>query len=282
MRLLLVTLVLALNLASSALAGQRLIRACDNNEDYPPFRWREKAADGRVQIKGLGHSVLRQILAKHGWRLEIELLPLRRCLQEVASGERYQIVISSSQSVERERLYLLSAPYDYVHFHSIYLERRFPSGSPVKTKKDLRRHRICTLAGHNFSMFELAPEQISAEVESFAAAFAMLRHERCDVLPYNIETIKGFRLIGEDFLGSGEFGHALIQDMAPAPILMLIAKPYRYSTALQNLINSELAAMKASGELQKLKSVIQSGGTVNPVLGSPVLGPPSPASKPRQ
>ena len=240
-------------------AEPRLVRACDNDQDYPPFRWRGTDADGRHEIKGFGQALLRQILTKHGWRLEIDLLPLRRCLQEVAHGRRYQLVINSSHNAERARTYLMTEPFEYVHFHSFYLQRRFPERSPVQSKQDLQNLRVCGLAGHNFSMFGLSAEQLHTEAESFPAVFQLLRNERCDVLPYNVETIRGFRLLGQDFLATGEFAHSLIPDVPPSPLLMLIAKPYRYGHALREIINTELAAMRASGELEQLRQQYQIG-----------------------
>ena len=257
--LLLSLLLVALQLLTvgAVSAEPRLVRACDNDQDYPPFRWRETGADGQLEIKGLGQALLRHILTKHGWRLEIDLLPLRRCLQEVAQGRHYQLLINSSPNPERVRTYLLTEPFAYVHFHSFYLQRRFPERSPVQSKQDLQQLRVCGLAGHNFSMFGLSAEQLHTEAESFPAVFQLLRNERCDVLPYNVETIKGFRLLGQDLLANGEFAHSPIPDVPRSPLLMLIAKPYRYGDALREMINTELAAMRASGELEQFQQQYQ-------------------------
>jgi polar amino acid transport system substrate-binding protein len=266
--------VALLGYLGAARAEPPTVRACDNDQDYPPFRWSQQMADGRTEVRGLGFTLLRQILAKHGWRLELELLPLRRCLQEVATGKRFQIIISSSPNPERLKTYRVTDPFDEVHFHSFYLQSRFPDRAPVHNKSDLLNHRVCGIAGHNFAMFGLPPERIDTGAENFSAVFQMLRSGRCEVLPYNLEAIAGLRLIGLDVLGSGEFGHEAIADVEPMPLVMLIAKPYRYGQSLQQLINRELAMMRASGELQQLQQAFRTDG--NAAALAPQLPPPTP------
>lgn len=256
-------LIALLGYAGSAWAEPPLVRACDNDQDYPPFRWQQQGADGRTEIKGLGLTLLRQILATHNWRLELDLLPLRRCLQEVATGQRYQLIISSSANPERLKTYRATEPFDYVHFHAFYLRSRFPEAPPVQQKSDLLKYKICGLAGHNFAMFDIPAERIDTGAENFAAVFQMLRSGRCEVLPYNLEAIQGLRLIGQDVLGSGEFGHQLISDVPPAPLVMLVTRSHRQSLSLLKMINRGLAAMTVSGELQQLQLAFRANGNAD-------------------
>lgn len=268
-RTLLLNLIGALFIAALAIpasAEPPLVRACDNDQDYPPFRWRETAADGRMEVRGLGYTLIRDILARNGWRLELELLPLKRCLQEVAGGERYQLLINSSPNPERIKTYLLTEPFDQVHFHGFYLQSRYPDFTPVLNKRDLRSLRVCGIAGHNFAMFDLPPDRIDMGPENFAAVFQMLRNGRCDVLPYNLETIEGLRIIGQDVLATGEFAHHVIGDMPPSPLVMAISRNYRYGQSLKNLIDRELAAMRASGQLEKLQQEFRNSSTSNKVI----------------
>ncbi|MFZ5844683.1 MAG: substrate-binding periplasmic protein [Pseudomonadota bacterium] len=239
--------------ASAVWAEPRLVRACDNDQDYPPFRWQRPNADGQLEVHGLGYNLLRHIFAKHGWRLELELLPIKRCLREVEHGQRFQLLVSGSYNAERAKRYRLTEPYDYVSFHAFYVRQRFPDAAPVSQKADLAKWRVCGIAGHNFAMFDLKPEQIDTGPENFAAAFQLLRAGRCDVFPYNFQTIEALSLIGQDVLGSGEFASAEITDVPHGQILMLISRNHRDSLALKNLIDSELKAMAASGELALLR-----------------------------
>jgi len=239
--------------ASAALAEPRLVRACDNDQDYPPFRWQRPNANGQLEVHGLGYSLLRHILAKHGWRLELELLPIKRCLREVEHGQRFQLLVSSSYNADRAKRYRLTEPYDYVSFHAFYLRQRFPDTAPVSKKADLAKWRVCGIAGHNFAMFDLKPEQIDTGPENFAAAFQLLRAGRCDVFPYNFQSIEALSLIGQDVLGTGEFSSAEIEDVPHGQILMLISRNHRNSIALKKIIDSELNAMAASGELARFR-----------------------------
>ncbi|NQD37596.1 transporter substrate-binding domain-containing protein [Permianibacter sp. IMCC34836] len=265
-RILLLTLAFSslVGLSAPAQAEPPLVRACDNDQDYPPFRWRETGADGQLMVRGLGYTLIRDILARNGWRLELDLLPLKRCQQEVANGERYQLLINSSPNPERIATYLLTEPFAQVHFHSFYLQSRYPDFTPVLNKRDLRSLRVCGIAGHNFAMFDLPSDRIDMGPENFAAAFRMLRNGRCDVLPYNLETIEGLRIVGQDVLASGEIAHHAIGDMQPSPLVMAISRNYRYGPSLKRLIDRELATMRASGQLERLQQEFRHAAAKNP------------------
>ena len=255
-------------LAGNDVAGaeQPLVRACDNDHDHPPFRWRQQNADGQMEIHGLGYTLLRQILAKNGWHLELELLPLRRCQQEVAIGKNFQLIITSSPNPERLQRYRVTDAYDETHSHAFYLRSRFPDAAPVREKRDLRKFKVCGIAGHNFAMLDLPAGHIDMGAENYPAVFQMLRSGRCDVVPYSLESIAGLRLVGMDVLGSGDIAYSPIADVEPTPLVMMVAKSYRHGDALVTLINQELAALRQSGELQRLQEAFHRDGNAGEVV----------------
>lgn len=233
-------------------AAEHLVRVCDSDLDYPPFGWIGSSAQGKPEPKGFTRQLLQIILDKHDWRYELILSPIARCLRDVKEGSHVQLILNASSNAERERQFWISDPFWYAHFHAFYSRQQFPSGLPVKTKKDLQQFKVCGISGQNFSMFEVPAEKMDMGANTYAAAFQKLKLGRCDVFPYNIEVISGYKVLGQDFLADPDINHVLIEDIQPWAFRMLISRQYSEGPELLNIINSELASMRNNGELQKL------------------------------
>lgn len=240
-------LILMLGLpAGRARAGT--LGVCIADTDYPPFRYSRPDAEGRPYTEGFHPALLDRLLAGGGWTYRVVQLPARRCLQELERGERVQIFIGG-YSDRRARDFLLSAPLDRIHFHYFYSRSRFPDGLDLPGRRALAGYRLCGIKGHNFEMFGLHPSELPTELaDSFAGAFNMLRLQRCDLLPYNIEVIRGYRLVGEDFLADPDIRHQSLPDQPAGHHAVMISRRYPQAAALRAHIDANLAALQASGE----------------------------------
>ncbi|QGX40867.1 substrate-binding periplasmic protein [Permianibacter aggregans] len=243
-------LLLCFGWACPTLANQ--VSVCENNEQYPPFRWYSQTTSGEQTVQGIGLAVLQHILDKHQWRYQIEFMPIRRCLREVASGQQFQLMISSSRSAEREQQYLFSDPYFYVHFSAYYLESRFPNGIQFTDNLQLRAFRICGINGHNFSMFDLKPENLDMGAETITGAFDKLRRGRCDVFAYNSDVVNGLKYVGWRLSDFPEIRATELSYLPKWPLVMLISPNMPDAHRLQQTINQELAAMKQDGRLMQI------------------------------
>lgn len=228
------------------------VSICENNEQYPPFRWYNLSANGEQSAQGIGIAVLQHILDKHQWRYHIEFMPIRRCLREVAVGQQFQLMISSSRSAEREAQFLFSDPYFYVHFSAYFMHQRFPNGLQINNNLQLRAFRLCGVSGHNFSMFDLKPEQLDMGADTIVGAFDKLRRGRCDVFAYNSDVINGLKYTGWQLSDYPEIGAAELSYLDPWPIVMVISRKMPDAVRLQQLINQELTAMKKDGRLMHI------------------------------
>lgn len=245
-------LLFMLLLIATAQAKERTVKVCDSDLDYPPFSWTEKNALGKPELRGFSVELLKRILYRHGWRFELDWLPFNRCLRAVREGQSHQLVLTASSNAERERQYFVSDPFWQAHFHAFYSRNRFPDAAPVKTKVELRQFKICGMAGQNFSMFEVPAAQLDMGADNYPSVFQKLKLGRCDIFPYNIEVIEGYRVLGQDYLADPDLAHVLLDDVPAWPFRMLISRNWSQGLDLTNLINAELARMWKSGELEKL------------------------------
>lgn len=81
-----------------AWAQTRTLRVCVNETPHPP--WREHDANGRAQRKGLDFLFLDLLEKRSGLKLELALLPWKRCLSDLKSGEQ-DLVFGMSFLTER-------------------------------------------------------------------------------------------------------------------------------------------------------------------------------------
>lgn len=87
---------------ASAQAPRRL-RLC--TAAFPPFRIVQ--ADGRVV--GSDADIVRSVLERLGWQVEIEALPLRRALLDAAQGQACAGFLTFTRNPERETQFVFSA-----------------------------------------------------------------------------------------------------------------------------------------------------------------------------
>ncbi len=239
--------ILMVLLGSGGLRAEAL-GVCIADTEYPPFRYSRVDAEGRPYTDGFHPALLDRLLAGGSWTYQVLQMPARRCLQELLRGDRVQLFIGG-YSDSRARDFLLSAPLDRIHFHYFYSRSRFPDGLELPGRAALAGYRLCGIKGHNFEMFGLHASELPTDLaDSFAGAFNMLRLQRCDLLPYNIEVIRGYRLVGEDFLADPDIRHQPLADQPAGHHAVMISRRYPQAAALRAHIDASLAALRASGD----------------------------------
>ena len=234
-----------------------IVRICENDDSYPPFRWRTIDQDGVKRSHGFGIQLISDILYRHNWRFSIDFLPIKRCLREVQTGENYHLILSSSANPERQANYRLSHPYYHVKFHAFYLKKRFPDGLKITNAEALKKYRLCGVSGHNFSMFDIPVEHFDMGAANIPSAIEKLKKGRCDIFPYNIEVVRGYKFIGWDLGQELEIQHTPLTYIQPWPVVMLISPNVPFAAELQQVINEELQQMEKSGELaQRMEKLL--------------------------
>lgn len=251
LRLLLLGLLLACG--SAAAKVPRQIDVCDIGSEWPPYTYRERQ-DGQPTGRVVGQSVslLRQILSRKNIEFQIELIPWRRCLAEVASG-KYAMLVNASTNAERSATYLVTTPY--YHLTGVYLYARERPPPPIRQPEDLRALRVCGQSGYNYVNFGLSSDQVLTGTPDFDRVILKLKAGRCDVVLTRLEIVAGQKYIdGKDYLADPALTYGTPTYMAPEPFHMMVSRQLAYSAELLEILNEGIQ------ELGRPRSKIVPGG----------------------
>jgi len=230
------------------------VHICDDDAEWPPYLYYQRQ-DGRkgAPVRGYSADVVAAIFARHGTAYSIELLPWKRCLQELRVGTRYQMLLSASSNPEREAEFLLSRPYYTTHDHYFYSRRAHPHGLALRRPADLNRYALGGISGYANSQLEGVDKTAMIRTGNYVALVNMLRLGRGEVFAEDIEVIDGMSRLGiRDFADTADLAHAPLPETAPNTFHMMFSKSAPLGSALKDLIDGELAAMEKSGELRRL------------------------------
>ena len=231
-----------------------VVRACDDANEWPPYTQRDAGSPSGVG--GYSVDVLRKILARQGLNLEIELLPWRRCLDEVRHGRRFVMLLNAARTAQREHDYWLSEPYYETRTHYLWSLRTRPKGLDLRSAEDLRLLRMGAVAGYESLNLERFGMAVHSRAPSFASLIQMLHRDRIDSVLVAEEM---FRVDARGRLqppwSDPELGHAPLPGAITTPFHMLFSRQHPQGEALRALVDQELAAMRRSGELQRMLRV---------------------------
>jgi polar amino acid transport system substrate-binding protein len=227
------------------------IKACDDGDEWPPFTYfaRDGAVKGQ-QVVGYSVDYLREILEKRGIKLSVALMPWKRCQTEVERG-RYVLALNAASSAERDKAYLMSLPYYTLTGVYFYATQR--PAPKVNGPDDLRKLKVCGMAGYNYAPFGIPVNEIDTRAVNFPAAVGRLKAGRCDVLLVQQEIVLGQRLSsGFNIAAFPEFAMAPIPNLEPAPYHMMLSRKLPYANELLTLINQGIQDMTASRRGEQL------------------------------
>lgn len=237
--------------AEPASGALRVIKACDDGAEWPPYTYFQRDADGKAgrQVVGYSVEVLQRILAPLGYTAEIDLLPWARCQREVERGETYVLALNASPSPEREQRFLLSRAYYQTTHAYFYSRRRHPQGLDIQHLGDLARYRVCGLRGYNYSAYGLQGEQLDVGANEPQQVVGKLRAGRCDLWLEKYEIVAGTRVVGTDLLANADLAWARVPDLPPGDFHMIVSRQH---PQWLKAINDGLARLQASKELELL------------------------------
>ncbi|MCU7374644.1 transporter substrate-binding domain-containing protein [Paucibacter sp. O1-1] len=240
-------------LADTKLRGTT-VRICDDAAEWPPYSYyRREAGRKTAQLEGYSVDVITTIFAKHGIAFSIELLPWKRCLSELAAGQRYQMLLSASANPERRAGYLLSQPYYRTRYHYFYSRLRHPEGLRIEAPGDLNRYALGGINGYAYSRLEGVDLTRMQRTINYPSLIRMLQLGRIDVFAEDIEVIQGLSKLGADPLaGDPALGHAPLPGVGDNLFHMMFSKNHPLGARLKALVDRELALMESSGQLQRL------------------------------
>ena len=174
--------VLAVLATTTCAAWGEPLRACASDLDFPPFVLTSSSgfASGN-QNTGLAVNVLQRALRRSGREpAVIERLPWRRCRESVANGQIQIAMAVPTQDLDAKRLVATDA-FAEVHHVYFYSPKEFPSAPPLRSLADLRRYRVCALAGSRLDAFGIERDHQDTGAMNERSAVIKVATGRCDI-----------------------------------------------------------------------------------------------------
>lgn len=229
------------------------IKIVGDKNEWPPFIYYERH-DGKKTNKLTGYSVdvIREIFTKHGINFSIDLISWNRALHEIKRGTKYHMTLDAYFTEERNREFYFSVPHHNSLPYYFYSRKNHPKGLKISKTSDFERYRICGILGYDYKNYHIKEDTpIYRAGFDYPSLVQFLHLGRCDVFFNNFETIAGFSNIGQHFLKDPDLGYAPMPEHNVIPVHMIFSKT-PLGKDLQNLIDTELTAMKSTGRLQEI------------------------------
>lgn len=229
---------------AAPLSPQQTIRVCATTAEWPPYMYYQRSQGQKSeQLVGLSAEYLQRVMAAHGLRYRLDLLPWRRCLESTQRG-LYDMMTDASYNEERARLYLVSRPYyamTLVYFYD--KERPRPE---VRSSADLKKLRLCAVSGYNYAVFGLKPEDIEAGSQSMGQSFQKLKHNRCDAMPERMEVAYGYQMLGVADFERMNIGIGQLPDLKPSTFHFMVSRSVPYGRELLAVLDAGIDKIQNS------------------------------------
>jgi polar amino acid transport system substrate-binding protein len=200
----LTAVILVVVSASAIAAGQAApaqapaVAICDDENELPPFSYFVRAGGARTPaIGGFAVAVIRDIFARRGIPYRIDMKPWPRCQALAAIGYEYGMLMNLTYSDEREKSFLFSRPFHYMHSYYYYSKERHPDGLDIASAADLRNFRVCGIAGHNYRIYGLAPAEVDQGANNVETVLAKVKLGRCALFLEKDEIMTGCAMLGK-------------------------------------------------------------------------------------
>ena len=177
-------------------AHAETLLACADQAEMPPFVYAERAAGQKTaRIVGATVDLLRLIGQRHGWDVQVQLLPWARCMALVAN---HQVALAINVSADDARAagLAVSIPYYTIHQLYFYSRRAHPQGLVLKQLAQLSDYHVCGLGGYRFEAYGIATESVDrGATAGFEQLISKVHLGRCDLFIDSRETMAGQYLI---------------------------------------------------------------------------------------
>lgn len=243
-----------LALCAGAARADEPIAACDDVGEWPPYTYYRRVQGQPTQeLTGFTVELLRTIASRRGWTVQIELLPWRRCLEDVRAGMR-AIALDAIVTPERQRDYLLSLPIYETRLMYLWSKQRHPDGFKVQQRKDLHPLRVGGIQGYSYGQLDAEESARLQRARTYDSLVQMLHLDRLDIALVSEAVLLGHAALGNaPWLDDAALGRAPVGGRPPSPFHLLFSRQDPRAAALHRAFDEEIARMQRNGELAKLR-----------------------------
>lgn len=233
-------------------APERVVLACDDDNEWPPYVFRVPTAGGGTAIRGRSVDLLRLVLGRLGWSLQVDLLPWSRCQAEVLSG-RYHLILGATSTPERQRDYWVSSPYYRTHQYYVWSPRHHPQGLKLERPEDFAHWRVGGIRGFVYPYLKAVGVAPRVQAKSHINLIDMLHAGRVDTVLVADSILRSQRNPnGVRFWDDPALGKAPVPGGYMNEYHLLISKRWPEGQALYQALQKELDRMRQRGELAVL------------------------------
>lgn len=206
--------------------------------DLPPYAF---VAD--TGMEGFEHDLLQEIATINNWDFQEMKMPFRYFFPFLQEGRAQIIVSGMIKTSQREKDYLLSAPYAYEKDMVMYLNHQHE----INQDNDLFSLKIAGLEGsiQIEELFALGfPKENFVAADSFYMAFR-------EVLLGNADAVLGYGSVLRD-LADGRSGEYLFYEINGTPTREIVAIFDKNDGILLGEFNQALSSLKENGRYKDL------------------------------
>ncbi len=230
-----------------------VVSICDDQNEWPPYTYFQRVNGAKsTQIVGYSVDIIKEIFAARGIAFKLTLLPWARCLDEVASGKKYQMALNLVGTAERDKKYWMTNTYYSIRDYYFYSRKHYPQGLPIKSMADLHNYKVCGILNYDHSNMGFKPGEIDQSATSYGMIITKMHLNRCTLFISQYEGMLGFSFIGQSYFDDPDLGYAPVPGFRPASFKMAISRKMAQGEQLRDLVDAELAKMAASGRLASM------------------------------
>jgi len=240
----LLTLALLLAAPWAGAASATHVSICADPDPPPWTYWVRDAKNQRTKVfVGTSVDTLRAAFRKIGKTVEFNGdYPWARCVLMVEQG-KIDFAMDGYFDDERAKRFSYSTHYSTLTPQVYFLARKPVA---VNSLADLKRHKGCGLIGASYAHYGLASTELDLST-GYDSLFRKLKAGRCEYFVEELEVISGYRIIGIDYLGDPEIGHAPVPQ-AKGPAKHVFAAKGSEAAKLLPELDKAIAELIKSGQ----------------------------------
>lgn len=216
------------------------IAACGGENEWPPSSYYERNERGEtgVDVAGISPEVLRAALPTA--RVDVMLLPFMRCLASAEEGDRVQIVMGGTRTLERERVFWFSRPYLKLQ-PALFAWPGAHAALP-----------LCGLKGFNYQPFGVTAQQLDDGSSSYAQLVRKLQAGRCRGFVEYYEVGRGLMRLGLLGEGGSRLKVRLLEDRPAVALHFMVSRRYAGGAAVLQQLDRGIQLLQESGRLKAM------------------------------
>lgn len=229
------------------------ISICEDDTEVFPMTYYERENNRKEQkLTGFTIEFIERVFTKHNITWDIVLIPWSRCLREVKAGDKYQMLLNAVSNEQRRADYHFSEPHFEAKNFYFYSKEKYPNGLKIESPDDLDNYLLGGVYGYDQTVFGIEEEQVLIHSKSLPKLIQMMYLGRFDVFMAGSDAVPWMEKAFPELNIKSRLGYAPLKGTKGAYFHFMYSKKWPAAKQVQQLIDKEMALMKASGEWQRL------------------------------